>query len=132
MLHKAAYHYDMKLTLGMKKINDKESKVVSRSSPHQPRHHNMQGYRDRNHHSRRYNNSREVPLDNRAPPLMQGTVLELLVSIPIPETIYVTEVTTVNVGIFPNLLVAALLVSHMEEQVVFRHPLNGSHEPVKP
>ena len=66
------------------------------------------------------------------PPLMKDTVLKFLVTIPIPETIHIAEDMTVNVGIFPNLLVTGLLVSHMEEEGVFRHPLNRSHQPLKP
>ena len=66
------------------------------------------------------------------PPLMKDTVLKLFLTVPIPEMIHVAEDMTVNVGIFPNLLVAALLVIRIEEEGVFRHPLNGSHQPLKP
>jgi hypothetical protein len=69
MWHRAAYVYHMKLKVGWKQIVEKERKVVSGSSSHSSSHHNRQGCRDGNHHSRRHNNYREMAQDNRAPPL---------------------------------------------------------------
>ena len=69
MWHRAAYLYHMKVTVGWNNINQKERKVASGSSSHSSSHHNRQGCSDCNHRSRCHNNYREMPQDNRAPPL---------------------------------------------------------------
>ena len=68
---------------------------------------------------------------------MKDIVLMLYTTVPIPEMIYIAEDITVNVGIFPNHLIAAILVVirntlttviFIEEEGIIPQPLNVCHQ----
>ena len=73
---------------------------------------------------------------------MKDTVLMLDITVLILEMINIAEeVITVNVGIFPNPLIAALLiviinpltlVICIEEEGIFPQPLNGCYQSLRP